>query len=73
MDDIQGVLSIISQFSGLFGDARLSNAVADCSDLLGFSSDQLRWSLSTAENPKGEVEGEGPYYYKTVGYKCYLL
>lgn len=47
---VRDVISIVSKFSS-FGDFRLSNAVADCLDLLDFSADELTWSLSASQNP----------------------
>lgn len=57
MSEIQSVLSIISQFSGAFGDVRLSSAIDDCIDLLDFSTDELGYSLSATRNPNGKVDG----------------
>lgn len=51
---VRDVIGIVSKFSGGLGggDFRLSNAVADCLDLLDFSADQLTWTLSvTSQNP----------------------
>lgn len=49
---VRDVISIVSKFSGAFGgDFRLSNAIADCLDLLDFSADQLTWTLSASQNP----------------------
>lgn len=49
---VREVISIVSKFSGAFGgDFRLSNAIADCLDLLDFSADELTWTLSTTQNP----------------------
>lgn len=53
IDAVQGVASILSQFAPAIGDFRLSNAISDCLDLLDFSSDELSWSLSASQNPKG--------------------
>lgn len=50
---IRQVSSILSQFADFSGDRRLQNAVSDCLDLLDFSSDELSWSASASENPKG--------------------
>lgn len=50
---MQGVASILSQFAQAIGDFRLANAISDCLDLLDFSSDELSWSLSASQNPKG--------------------
>lgn len=50
---VREVISIVSKFSGAFGgDFRVSNAIADCLDLLDFSADELTWTLSTSQNPK---------------------
>ncbi|KVH94060.1 Pectinesterase, active site-containing protein [Cynara cardunculus var. scolymus] len=49
---VRDVISIVSKFSGAFGgDFRLSNAIADCLDLLDFSADELTWTLSASQNP----------------------
>lgn len=53
IDAVQSVVSIISPFAKLFGDFRVSNAISDCLDLLDFSADELAWSLSATQNPKG--------------------
>ena len=53
IDAVQSVVSIISPFAKLFGDLRVSNAISDCLDLLDFSADELTWSLSATQNPKG--------------------
>lgn len=50
---IRQVSSILSQFADFSGDRRLQNAVSDCLDLLDFSSEELSWSASASENPKG--------------------
>ncbi|KAI3714456.1 hypothetical protein L6452_21410 [Arctium lappa] len=49
---VRDVISIVSKFSGAFGgDFRLSNAIADCLDLLDFSADELTWTLSASQKP----------------------
>lgn len=53
IDAVQQVASLLSQFASAVGDFRLSNAISDCLDLLEFSSDELSWSLSATQNPKG--------------------
>lgn len=53
VDIIRQVMSIVSQFSGAFGDFRLSNAVSDCLDLMDLSVDQLSWTVSASQNPNG--------------------
>lgn len=53
IDIIRQVMSIVSQFSGAFGDFRLGNAVSDCLDLMDLSVDQLSWTLSASQNPNG--------------------
>ncbi|XP_010526022.1 PREDICTED: probable pectinesterase/pectinesterase inhibitor 44 [Tarenaya hassleriana] len=50
------VSSVLSQFGEFGGDLRLQNAVSDCLDLLDFSSDELSWSASASQNPKGKGE-----------------
>ncbi|KAH6797988.1 pectin methylesterase 44 [Perilla frutescens var. hirtella] len=59
IDIIRQVISIVSQFSGAFGDFRLSNAVSDCLDLMDLSVDQLSWTVSASQNPKGKDNGTG--------------
>ncbi|KAL4589364.1 hypothetical protein LXL04_002270 [Taraxacum kok-saghyz] len=47
---VREVISVVSKFSGVFGgDFRVSNAIADCLDLLDFSADELSWTLSTSQ------------------------
>lgn len=53
IDTVKQVASIISPFVNVFGDLRLSSAISDCLDLLDLSSDELTWSLSATQNPKG--------------------
>lgn len=60
IDVVQQVASILSQFANSFGDFRLSNAISDCLDLLEFSSDELSWSVSATQNPKGSY-----FYFHT--------
>lgn len=50
---IRQVISIVSEFAGVVGDFRLSNAVSDCLDLMDLSVDQLSSTLSVSQNPKG--------------------
>ncbi|XVF88967.1 hypothetical protein PTKIN_Ptkin19aG0093900 [Pterospermum kingtungense] len=59
IDVIRQATSIFSQFGNFFGDFRLSNAISDCLDLLDFSADQLSWSLSASQNPKGKNNSTG--------------
>ncbi|KAL4397447.1 pectinesterase/pectinesterase inhibitor PPE8B [Arachis duranensis] len=53
------VASILSRFSGGFGNFRLANAILDCLDLLDMSSDELNWSVSATQNPKGKNNSTG--------------
>ncbi|KAI3447261.1 hypothetical protein Pfo_003926 [Paulownia fortunei] len=53
------VISMVSQFAGMFGDFRLSNAVSDCLDLMDLSVDQLSWTLSASQNPNGKDNSTG--------------
>lgn len=53
IDVVRQVMAIFSPFSKLLGDFRLSTAISDCLDLLDSSADQLSWSLSATQNPKG--------------------
>ncbi|KAI3775634.1 hypothetical protein L1987_50215 [Smallanthus sonchifolius] len=56
---VREVISIVSRFSGPIGrDFRLSNAIADCLDLLDFSADELTWTLSASQKP---TTGKGKY------------
>ncbi|KAJ0515673.1 putative pectinesterase [Helianthus annuus] len=56
---VRDVISVVSKFSGSFGgDFRLSNAIADCLDLLDLSADELTWTLSVSQNP---TTGKGHY------------
>ncbi|KAK4493473.1 hypothetical protein RD792_006036 [Penstemon davidsonii] len=56
---VRQVMSIVSGFSGAFGDFRLSNAVSDCLDLMDLSVDQLSWTLSASQNPNGKDNSTG--------------
>lgn len=56
---LRQVSGIVSQFGTVFGDFRLSNAVTDCLDLLDFSSDELSWTISATQNPKGKHNSTG--------------
>lgn len=55
IDVLKGTMSVVSQFAKVFDDFRLSNAISDCLDLLDFSADDLTWSLSAIQNPKGTL------------------
>ncbi|RZB65200.1 pectinesterase/pectinesterase inhibitor PPE8B-like [Glycine soja] len=59
VDVLQEVTSILSEFGSGFGDSRLSNAVSDCLDLLDMSSDELDWSVSATQSPKGKHNSTG--------------
>ncbi|XP_057985783.1 pectinesterase/pectinesterase inhibitor PPE8B isoform X2 [Hevea brasiliensis] len=59
IDIIQDVTSTISNFGNFFGDFRLSNAITDCLDLLDFSADELSWTMSASQNPKGKNNSTG--------------
>ncbi|XP_019417375.1 PREDICTED: pectinesterase/pectinesterase inhibitor PPE8B-like [Lupinus angustifolius] len=59
VDVLQDVTSILSEFGNDFGDFRLSNAVSDCLDLLDLSSDELSWSVSATQSPKGKHNSTG--------------
>ncbi|XP_061361717.1 pectinesterase/pectinesterase inhibitor PPE8B [Gastrolobium bilobum] len=56
---LRQVSSILSRFSSVFGDFRLSHAVSDCLDLLDMSSDELTWSVSATQTPKGKHNSTG--------------
>ncbi|XP_065849881.1 pectinesterase/pectinesterase inhibitor PPE8B-like [Euphorbia lathyris] len=56
---IRDVTSTISNFGTFFGDLRLSNAINDCLDLMDFSADELSWSISASQNPKGKNNSTG--------------
>ncbi|KAF3957410.1 hypothetical protein CMV_017573, partial [Castanea mollissima] len=64
IDAVQTVVSIISPFTNLFGDLRVSNAIADCLDLLDFSADELALSLSASQNPKGNHNSTGDLSFR---------
>lgn len=53
IDTVRQVTSIVSKFVSFFGDFRLSNAISDCLDLLDLSADELTWTLTASQNPKG--------------------
>ncbi|XP_058729906.1 pectinesterase/pectinesterase inhibitor PPE8B-like [Vicia villosa] len=57
--NLQQVTSILSRFTGAFGQSHLLNAVSDCLDLLDMSADQLDWIISATENPRGKDNGTG--------------
>ncbi|CAI9783418.1 unnamed protein product [Fraxinus pennsylvanica] len=54
IEAVEQVMSIVSKFSGIFGDdLRLSTAISDCLDLLDFSMDELSMTISASQNSKG--------------------
>ncbi|KAI7981706.1 hypothetical protein LOK49_Contig17G00006 [Camellia lanceoleosa] len=53
IDVVQQVASLVSRSAGVFGDFRLSNAIADCLDLLDLSADELTRTLSASQSPNG--------------------
>ncbi|KAJ9183673.1 hypothetical protein P3X46_007496 [Hevea brasiliensis] len=59
IDTIRDVTSTISNFGNFVGNFRLTNAITDCLDLLDFSADELSWSLSASQNPKGKNNSTG--------------
>ncbi|XP_027335925.1 pectinesterase/pectinesterase inhibitor PPE8B-like [Abrus precatorius] len=59
VDVLQDVSSILSEFASGFGDFRLSNAISDCLDLLDLSSDELDWTVSATQNPRGNHNSTG--------------
>ncbi|KAB1209684.1 Pectinesterase/pectinesterase inhibitor PPE8B [Morella rubra] len=59
IEAVQEVASIIIPFINAFGNFRLSIAISDCLDLLDLSADQLSWSLSAIQNPKGKANSTG--------------
>ncbi|KAK4774892.1 hypothetical protein SAY86_009827 [Trapa natans] len=59
VDIVRQVLGTVSQFGGMFGDFRLSNAINDCIDLLDFSADELSWAASATENPHSSHNSTG--------------
>lgn len=59
IDVLRGTMSVVSQFTKVFNDFRLSNAISDCLELLDFAADDLSWSLSAIQNPKGKDNGTG--------------
>lgn len=67
IDVLQQVASILSGFGSAFGDSRLSNAVSDCLDLLDLSSDELTWSASASQNPKGTYFTLFPLFRRNRG------
>ncbi|KAG8373878.1 hypothetical protein BUALT_Bualt11G0071100 [Buddleja alternifolia] len=56
---VRQVISMVSEFAGVFGDFRQSNAVSDCLDLMDLSVDQLSWTISASENPKAKDNSTG--------------
>lgn len=50
---VQKVISTVSPFAGKIGDSRLSNAVADCLDLMDLTMDHLSSAVSASQNPNG--------------------
>lgn len=59
IDTVRQVTSIVSKFVSFFGDFRLSNAISDCLDLLDLSADELTWTLTASQNPKGKNNSTG--------------
>lgn len=55
IDTIRQVTSIVSKFANFFSDFRLFNAISDCLDLLELSADELTWTLTASQNPKGSA------------------
>ncbi|XP_042492103.1 pectinesterase/pectinesterase inhibitor PPE8B [Macadamia integrifolia] len=51
IDVVSNVVSLVSKLTNEFNDFRLSTAINDCVDLLGFTVDELTWTLSTSHNP----------------------
>ncbi|RVX05866.1 Pectinesterase/pectinesterase inhibitor PPE8B [Vitis vinifera] len=45
IDVLRGTMSVVSQFTKVFNDFRLSNAISDCLELLDFAADDLSWSF----------------------------
>ncbi|GER49880.1 plant invertase/pectin methylesterase inhibitor [Striga asiatica] len=56
---IRDVMTMVTQFAGVFGDFRLGNAVSDCLDLMDLSVDQLSWTLSASQSPNAKDNGTG--------------
>ncbi|KAL8492637.1 hypothetical protein ACS0TY_024002 [Phlomoides rotata] len=56
---VEKVISIVSPFAGKIGDFRLSNAVADCLDLMDLSLDHLTSAVSKSQNPNGKENSTG--------------
>ncbi|KAL2503322.1 putative pectinesterase/pectinesterase inhibitor 44 [Forsythia ovata] len=59
IEAVRQVTSIMSKFSGVFGDFRLSTAISDCLDLLDLSMDELSTTLSASHNSKGKDNSTG--------------
>ncbi|CAL0306926.1 unnamed protein product [Lupinus luteus] len=59
LDVLKQVSSILSKFSSGLGDSRLSHAIYDCLELLDLSSDELTWSQSATQAPKGKHNSTG--------------
>ncbi|KAF3684047.1 putative pectinesterase/pectinesterase inhibitor 32 [Capsicum annuum] len=59
IDTIRQVTSIVSKFANFFSDFRLFNAISDCLDLLELSADELTWTLTASQNPKGKNNSTG--------------
>ncbi|KAH0652524.1 hypothetical protein KY289_030202 [Solanum tuberosum] len=59
IDIVRQVTSLVSKFASFFGDFRLSNAISDCLDLLDLSADELTWTLTASQNPKGKNNSTG--------------
>ncbi|WJX36814.1 pectinesterase [Trifolium repens] len=55
---LERVTSILSGFN-VFGHSSLSNAISDCLELLDMSAEQLSWSMSASQNPKGKDNSTG--------------
>ncbi|KAM7274767.1 hypothetical protein ACFE04_016633 [Oxalis oulophora] len=56
---VRQVTSLVSKYGNIFGDFRLSNAITDCLDLLDSTSDDLTWTVSASQNPKGKHNSTG--------------
>ncbi|KAF6170270.1 hypothetical protein GIB67_013245 [Kingdonia uniflora] len=73
IEEIRKVTSMLSKFTYMFGDFRVSNAVGDCLDLLDFSADELSWSLSTIDTSTnfttaGKVSSTGHKHFDLLAW-----
>ncbi|KAF9614039.1 hypothetical protein IFM89_014839 [Coptis chinensis] len=59
IEAIRSIVSVVAPFVNIIGDARESYAVADCLELLDYSTNELNWTIRTTENTNANVISTG--------------